>query len=265
MQRNDGDAKLKKKLRMAGISQSPRQYMSKVLKNAVLVGVMMGAFSFFLTAKNNVPLYLVPVIGAVFFFLAYIVLMRGVDSRISKRAKEIDKDVLFAGRFLLIKINSGKPLINSLMEASQSYGVSSKYFKELVRNIEMGTPLEEALEEAMDYCPSKSMKRILFQINSALKAGVDATSNLEAVLEELTNNQLIEIQKYGKKLNGLTLFYMLGAVVLPSLGMTMFIVVASLVSLSLNASIFITFIFFLILLELVFISLFMSIRPSVNL
>jgi pilus assembly protein TadC len=264
MQPKDTNAKLKKKLKMAGISQTPKAYLKKVMQGAALIGVGMGFLSFILFSKNEVPIIMSFVVGMVFFCMAYITLLRAVDSRISKRAKEIDKDVLFAGRFLLIKMNSGKPLINSLMEASQSYGVASHYFKEIVRNIELGTPLEKALEEAMDYCPSHKMKRILFQINSALKAGVDATNNLEAVLEEIANDQLVEIQRYGKKLSSLTLFYMLLAVVLPSLGMTMFIVVASLVSLAVNASIFFSFLFFLVLVELVFISLFMSIRPSVN-
>ena len=57
---------------------------------------------------------------------------------------------------------------------------------------------------------------------------------------------------------------MLLAVVMPSLGMTMFIVVASLVGLNVTASIFFTFLFFLLMLEMVFLSLFKSIRPSVN-
>jgi pilus assembly protein TadC len=264
MQPKDANAKLKKKLKMAGINQTPKAYLKKVMQGASLIGVGMGFLSFILFSKNEVPIIMSFVVGVIFFFMAYITLLRAVDSRISKRAKEIDKDVLFAGRFLLIKMNSGKPLINSLIEASQSYGVASHYFKEIVRSIELGTPLEKALEEAMDYCPSHKMKRILFQINSALKAGVDATNNLEAVLEEIANDQLVEIQRYGKKLSSLTLFYMLLAVVLPSLGMTMFIVVASLVSLAVNASIFFSFLFFLVLIELVFISLFMSIRPSVN-
>jgi pilus assembly protein TadC len=190
--------------------------------------------------------------------------MKGVDAKVSKRAKKIDKDVLFAGRFLLIKLNSGKPLINSLMDASQSYGVANTYFKDIVRNIDLGTPLEDALEKAMDSCPSKKMGRVLFQINNALRIGIDVTQNLEAVLEEIANEQLVEIQRYGKKLSSLTLFYMLVAVVAPSLGITMFMVVAGLVSLDIGPSTFFVFSFFLVLIEFVFLSLFKSIRPNVN-
>ncbi|MBN1793210.1 type II secretion system F family protein [Candidatus Woesearchaeota archaeon] len=265
MPKKEGNFRLKKKLRTAGIYESPKHYTDKVMRSSVMVGIVMGVFSFFLISKSGLPLILVPAAGLVFFLMTYFTLFKAVDASIAKRAKEIDKDVVFAGRFLLIKLNSGKPLVSSIIEASQSYGVASHYFKEIVRNIELGTSIEDALNDAMEYCPSHKMKRVLFQINSALKAGVDATQNLEAVLDEITHDQMIEIQKYGKKLSGLTLFYMLGAVVLPSLGMTMFIVVASLVSLSIPPTLFMSILFFLILIELVFVSMFRSIRPSVNL
>ncbi|MBW2990471.1 type II secretion system F family protein [Candidatus Woesearchaeota archaeon] len=255
---------LKKKLILVGINKRPEEFMNQCLRNAIIVGLAVGVFGFFLVQKRGLPVLFIPFIATIFFFLSYTILLKSVDTKISKKAKEIDKDVLFAGRFLLIKLNSGKPLINSLMDASQSYGVANTYFKEIVRDIDLGTSLEKALEKATDACPSRKMKRVLFQINNALKIGIDVTQNLEAILEEISNEQLIEIQKYGKKLNSLTLFYMLLAVVVPSLGMTMFIVVAGLVSLNISASSFFVFIFFLLLIELAFLSIFKSIRPHVN-
>ncbi len=257
-------ALFKKKLRIAGIKKSPKEFLGQCMRSALLVGILMAVFTFFLVQKNDMPLIIIPLAGFVFFFLSYTILLKTVDTKISKKAKKIDKDVLFAGRFLLIKINSGKPLINSLVDASKSYGVANTYFKDIVRSIDLGTPLEEALERAMDECPSKKMKRVLFQINSALRIGIDVSMNLDAVLDEISNEQLVEIQRYGKKLNSLTLFYMLLAVVLPSLGMTMFVIVAGLVSLEVGPSTFFVFAFFLLLIELMFLTLFKSIRPNVN-
>ncbi len=257
-------AKLKKKLRTAGIDKTPKEYLSQTLKNSLIIGALMGVLSFFLISKSELPIIFVFFTAIVFFFITYLTMFKAVDAKISKRAKKIDKDVLFAGRFLLIKVNSGKPLINSLIEASKSYGVANTYFKEIVRDIELGTPLEKALEKARDNCPSNKMKRVLFQITNALKIGIDVSSNLEAVLAEISHEQLIEIQRYGKKLNSLTLFYMLLAIVVPSLGMTMFMVVAGLVSLNITAATFFVFTFFILIVELLFLSLFKSIRPNVN-
>jgi pilus assembly protein TadC len=259
-----GEAMLKRKLLIAGMNITPKDFVKKNTRTALMVAVCMGVLSFFIVSKNKGSPIMILLVAFMFFMLSRSILNRSADVKISKRAKAIDKDVLFAGRFLLIKLNSGKPLINSLIEASQSYGVASHYFKEIVRNIELGTPLEQALESAMDNCPSKKMKKILFQINNALKVGVDVSQNLESILQEITNEQLVEIQRYGKKLNSLTMFYMLLAVVVPSLGITIFVILASLVSISLPPSIFISFLFFLTITELMFMSIFKSIRPSVN-
>lgn len=263
-QKSEVNASLKRKLRIAGIDKSPKEFMNQTLRISLFVAVIMAALSFFLFSKRGISPAFSILAGGVFFVMAYSILLKSVDAKINRRAKEIDRDVLFAGRFLLIKLNSGKPLINSLIDASQSYGVASHYFKELVRNIELGTPLENAIESAMDNCPSKKMKRVLFQMNTAQKIGVDVTQNLEAVINEISHDQLIEVQRYGKKLNSLVMFYMLLAVVMPSLGLTMFIVVASMVSLSISVSTFFTFAFFLLMIELLFMTFFKSIRPSVN-
>jgi len=264
MPKHTNEFLLKKKLRIAGINKKPKDFIKQILRASILVGIMMSILSFFLLQKSKLPIIFMLLVGLVFFFLTYLTMLKTVDAKISRRAKEIDKDVLFAGRFLLIKLNSGKPLINSLIEASQSYGVANVYFKDIVRKIELGTPLEKALEEASDECPSKKMKKIIFQINNALRIGIDVSQNLEAVIEEIASEQLVEIQRYGKKLNSITLFYMLIAVVMPSLGMTMFMVVAGLVSLNISSSTFFVFAFFLLLIELAFLSLFKSIRPNVN-
>jgi pilus assembly protein TadC len=258
------DVILKRKLRVAGINKTTKEFLAQIRRSSIIVGLLMGVLAFFLVTKSKSSLIFIPLAAIVFFFLTYTTLLKAVDGKISKRSKEIDKDVLFAGRFLLIKLNSGKPLLNSLMEASQSYGVANVYFKQIVKNIELGTPLEKALEMASDECPSKKMKRIIFQMNNALKIGIDVTQTLEAVLEEIAQEQLVEIQRYGRKLNSITLFYMLLAVVVPSLGMTMFIIVAGLVSLDLSPSTFFVFAFFLLLIEVAFLSLFKAIRPNVN-
>jgi pilus assembly protein TadC len=256
---------LKDKLKSAGINKKPEQYVHDALVNSLMFAFFLTILAIFLIIKFNFDI----AIGAVVFVVAYIIffflLMKRLDIEINKRAREIDKDVLFAGRFLLVKINSGKPLINSIIDASNSYGVASKYFKEIVRDIDLGTPMEDALHNAYKNTPSKKFKKILFQINNALKIGVDVSVPLEAALDEITQDQLVEIQRYGRKLNSLTMFYMLAAIVVPSLGITLFSVVASMVSIVIDMKMFIIVLFFLIFIQLIFLSIFRSIRPNLNL
>lgn len=255
---------LKRKLIMAKIPQEPDQYMRKTVVLSLWVSVTF-AVSYFLFGQGlGLSMWGVPIVFIVTLLLVYQVVFHIVDVKIRKIEKDIDREVLFAGRFLLVKLNAGRPLINALTEASESYGVANKYFKEIVHEIDIGTPLEEALTRASRYSPSEKFRRILFQISNALKIGVDVTNYLEAILDEISEEQLVEIQRYGKKLNGLTMFYMLAAIVIPSLGITLFITVVSMLSANFDLGFFL-FIAFLLMIEgFFFMTLFKSIRPNLN-
>lgn len=255
---------LKHKLRQAHIHTDPEEYVKRAFTSAIYMGIGTMLFLFFIFSRGDMPIFVPLIGGLVSGLFIYRVLVNKVDVSIKKREKEIDKEVLFAGRFLLVKLSSGKPLIGALVEASNTYGVASKYFREIVQDIDMGTPLEKALERATEFTPSRRFKKILFQITNALKIGVDVTNFLEAILDEIADEQLIEIKRYGKKLSSLTMFYMLLAIIMPSLGMTLFVVVASMVSIQLNLIAFSIINFGLLLIQLVFISLFKAARPNMN-
>jgi pilus assembly protein TadC len=255
---------LKKKLKSAGIYKTPELFIREALASSIMLTMMITVLAFFMILKMASNLLLVPLILIFSFIIFFTMALKKLDVALSRRAREIDKDVLFAGRFLLVKLNSGKPLINAIVDASNSYGVASKFFKEMVQDIELGTPLEESLNNAYNTTPSKKFKKILFQINNALKIGVDVSMPLEATLEEISQEQLIEIQKYGKKLNSLIMFYMLAAIVLPSLGITLFSVIGSMVSININFQLFFMVLFVLFLIQIAFVAIFRSIRPNLN-
>jgi archaeal flagellar protein FlaJ len=255
---------LKRDLWVAKIRDKPEEYIQKTVKNTLFAGVSLTVLVFFMVDKMNLSLIVIPIAFMIISLIIFTVLFKTAQTQILKRQKMIDQEVLFAGRFLLVKLNSGTPLINALTDASRSYGVANDYFKEIIRDIDTGTPLEEALEKAAKYSPSKRMRKILFQINNALKIGIDVTKSLEATLDQIASEQLIEIERYGKKLGSVTMFYMLLAVVMPSLGLTMFVVVASMVSISADLLLFMGLAILLMIINFVFISVFKSIRPNVN-
>jgi pilus assembly protein TadC len=255
---------LKKQLRMAKISEQPKDFIKDAIKKAVVLSIGFTLLMFFLSTALEIPLITLPVFFFVFMIIFFNFNIVGIRGKILKRRKEIDKDVLFAGKYLLVKLNGGQPLVNSLVDASKSYGVASIYFKEIVHEIELGKSIEDALDEATEYNPSDKFRKILFQINNALKIGIDVTKFLEATLNEIAEEQLIEINRYGKKLNSVTLFYMLLAVVLPSLGLTIAIVIVSLANIDINMTIFLVVLFFLALIQVMFLIVYKSIRPNIN-
>lgn len=259
---------LRKRLLIAQIPLSPKEYVKKNLKNSLTMAFGVAAAAFFIVEQrdsNPVNSLLIAVVAGILIGLyMYTINMKTVDVKIRKRAKRIDAKVLFAGRFLLIKLNSGKPLVSAIEEAALENNPASDYLKEIVREVNLGTPLEKAIEKSSEYCPSAYMKKILFQISNALKIGVDITNFLQAILDEISDEQLSQILRYGKKLSTLSMFYMLAAVIVPSLGMTLFVVVASLISLDLNMSAFLLIIGGLIVVQFIFITLFKSSRPNMD-
>ncbi|MAG39287.1 hypothetical protein CMO90_04345 [Candidatus Woesearchaeota archaeon] len=256
---------LKKQLWVAQINKTPAEYTHEKLKAALMGGLTIGILTFFLVDKIGAPYILIPISILFFTTIFFSTLFKQAQTLVVKRQKDIDREVLFAGRFLLVKLNSGQPLINALEEASKSYGIANQYFKSILRDVDTGVPLEEALDKAVKYCPSNRMKKILFQINNALKIGIDVTQSLDSTLDQIAEEQLIEIQRYGKKLNSVTMFYMLGAVVMPSLGLTIFVIIASMMNIEANITLFASIAVGLIILEFIFMTVFKSIRPNVNL
>lgn len=256
--------KLKRELWIAQINKTPEVYLKEKLKMALMGALVVAVLTFFFVDKRNGSYFMIffnfIIAGLVFFFIT----LNQAKAIVERRRKNIDREVLFAGRFLLVKLNSGKTLINALEDAAESYGSAGEYFKSIIREIDTGMSLEDALDKGIKFCPSPRMKKILFQISNALKIGIDVTQSLGAALDQIADEQIIEIQKYGKRLNSLTMFYMLGAVVLPSLGLTIFVIVASITNISMDITLFGAILFGLIVLEFMFMTIFKSIRPNVH-
>lgn len=256
---------LKAELRIAHLPYTPLEYVSKNLKVTALYSALFTALSFFVLQKAKLPLlFLVPAY-IVIFILVFQYSLITVKAKIRKREREINKEALFIGRYLLVKLYSGRPLLNALIETSESRGIAAKYIREIVGDINTGSTIESALNNAMIYSPSEKLRKILFHVNNALQLGIDVTKPLESVLDEITREEGIEIKKYGKKLNTLVIFYMLGAVILPSLGIAMFIVISSFINFPIDLKTLLLFVFFFVVIEFVFITMFKSIRPMVNL
>lgn len=256
---------LKRNLKVAHLPYTPTQYVEKSLKITALFSVMFTFLFFFVLKKANKPLLFILPIFVILFIAIFEFLLLSIRSKIRKRERDIDREVLFVGRYLLVKLYSGRPLLNSLIETSNSRGVAAKYLKEIVDDISTGNTIENALNNAIAYSPSDKLRRILFHVNNALQLGIDVTKPLESVLEEITKEEELEIKKYGKKLNTLVIFYMLGAVIVPSLGVAFFIVISSFVSIPISFSGLMVLVFFIAIIEYIFVTLFKASRPLVNL
>ena len=152
------------------------------------------------------------------------------DAYLKKRQRELDRDIVFAGRHLVIALRSGMPLFDSIVGVSSGHGEVSKEFNSIVERVTIGTPLSQAIREVAQNNPSKSFVRLTMQINNALSSGADVASSMDAVLDQISKEQMIDLKEYGQKLTPMVMFFMIFGIIMPSLGVAFAIILFSLIS-----------------------------------
>ncbi|MCF7860622.1 type II secretion system F family protein [Candidatus Woesearchaeota archaeon] len=237
----------------------------KAFNSASMFAGVIGALLFLFLNQLEQPVVLAFIVAIFVFFGMLWFMLESPRVYKNKRQKEIDREVLFAGRYILIKMRSGVPLLNSMIDASGSYGVGGIFFKEIVDDVYAGMPLETAIENARDTSASRRFNLILSEILVSLKTGVDITSSLQSVIDEIAKEQLLEIQEYSKKLGGIVMMYMVVGIVVPSLGLTLFTVMASFINIDFQkievmAGIGVIIMF----IQFMFVQIIKSQRPNVN-
>lgn len=181
------------------------------------------------------------------------------------REKVIDRNLISVLQDMIVQLNSGVPIFDILVNISRSdYGAASEEFAKIVVGINSGVSQVEALERSGKVNTSLYFRRILWQISNGMRAGSDMTMVIKDGIRALGSEQEIQIQGYGSKLNPLIMFYMLIAVILPSLGITFLIIISSILNVS---GIVLKVIFFglfgvVVLVQVLFLGLIKSRRPS---
>jgi len=256
---------LRLKLKQAHLLIDPKKFIRQNLTLAVYLALGFSAVLFFIISKQSgKPAFFLILLFPVFFLISYSLFMRTPDNYIRQREREINKNIVFATRYIIIKMESGQPLLNSLVYASKGYAIGGKFFREIADDVNLGKPIEQALEDAHKYNPSRMFQMVLRQILNALRTGIDVSGSLKKILDQITREQQIEIKEYSKKLNSLVLFYLLAACVMPSLGISMFLVVGSLVHLTFDFKTYLLIWSIMLLLQLFFLGMVKSIKPAVE-
>ena len=219
---------------------------------------------FLVLAKLEVLKGALFLIVQIVFVVMFFYMIRLQDLKIKKKEKEVSKEIVFAGRFIIIELESGVPLYNAMVNVSKNFSVVGNYFKEMTDKIDLGTSMEDALNEAVEFIPSDDLRKILWQIINSIRTGANVAKSLYSVMDQITKDQINEVNKYGKKLNPLAMFYMIVAVILPSLGVTMLIVLSSFIQFELSLTVLLALAAFLGFVQFMFIAMVKFSRPAVE-
>ncbi len=257
---------LKFKLAQADIPDAPHLFIKKILLTSFMVSF--GVFVLFLLPilkTFEISPVIVLVLFPVGFLLFFIYLLGYPDFKIRMREKAINTEIIFAVRFLIIEIESGVPIYNVLINVSKAYPEIGKYFKAIVDKINLGTSMEDALSDATELVPSNNLRKVFWQLLNSIRTGADIGTSLHATLNQIIREQKIEVEMYGRKLNPLAMFYMMIAVIMPSLGITMLIIFAVFMGLVLKLPFLLTIVGLLTFIQFMFYAVIKSSRPAVEL
>ncbi|MGC8533303.1 MAG: type II secretion system F family protein [Candidatus Parvarchaeum sp.] len=206
-----------------------------IIVTLVLVGLMLGvsALILLIAIKKDLltikieailPILILVVPGIYFLYFLNYPKLQAV-----KRTKLIEEQVVFATREIMIKVGSGVPVFNALLDvANGDYGVVSDEFKLAIEEIESGVPQEEALDHLARRVPSQSLRRTIDIMLNAIKSGSDVAGTLTLINDMLIKKQQSDMKSYAGELTPMSMAYMLISVVLPSLGMSVFVILGSL-------------------------------------
>jgi pilus assembly protein TadC len=255
---------LKHKLKQAGMQYKADEFVKRTFISAFYATTGIVVSIFLILAKYNVLKGVLLIFPPIIFFILFSYLIKLPDLKISRKEKDISKEIVFAGRYLVIEIQSGVPLYNAMVNVSKNYEMIGKYFKEITDKVNLGTSMEDALNEAVEFIPSTDFRRILWQIINSLKTGSNISNSLTTVLEQIVREQQIEVTKYGRKLNPLAMFYMIIAVILPSLGITILIILSSFIQFQLSLTILIIIASLLGFMQFMFLSIIKISRPAIE-
>ncbi len=238
---------LKLKLKKAGSKLTPFQYVFQTLTMTFFSTLTLLIFVFLLF-KENIIYMLLGLLGTILLtpFL-YRYWISFVDVQIRKYGREIDSDLLFVSEYFLVSLESGLPLGNSIKKISKLNRPGGNFFNRVYIDFKTGKDLEKSLEDAISYAPSELLKKLLKKLKDSLDIGIDLKIILENFIEESSENKIIEIKEFTKKLNPIIMMYLLFGIVLPSLGVTFFILGAALINMGTEFLKYILILLFLVM------------------
>ncbi|MFH1785607.1 MAG: type II secretion system F family protein [Candidatus Micrarchaeota archaeon] len=139
-----------------------------------------------------------------------------------------NKDLLFALREIIMDVDSGIPLFDSIKNvATSDYRQVSAAMDTVVREIETGTSEIDALKHLALKSESEYTKRTVWQMVNALESGASMKNALGGIADALEAANYREIKNYSANLNFMLLMYMLVAAVVPSLGVTFMVLLSA--------------------------------------
>ncbi len=251
-------------LSQSGTNIKPRDYLAIAMLASGFWFLIMFTLTFPLFVSFSAGIFSIG-ISFVISFVAFLTILYYPQLIVVKRLRDIDRNLFFALRHIIIHIKSGVSLFDSIQSvASANYGMLSVEFGKVVKEVRSGTPLTDSLENLIYRNPSVTLRRVVWHMVNSIKAGVDIGESISIMLRNLSDERMVEIRKYGSELNPLALMYMMFAVIIPTLGLTFLVVFSMFSGFQIQQELFYMFLIVLAVFQFGFIGIVKSKRPQVE-
>lgn len=256
---------LLKQLTESEINLKPREYLATavfllffyfILFTALAIGI-------FYSVDPELGAKVGAVVALVVALFIFTNLLLYPKSASRKRVRNIDSNLVFALRTILVQVKSGVSLFDAIkMVSRKEYGYISKEFKSIAEKISSGEIEEGVLKEAATTNPSKYYKKAMWQIINGMKAGGDIADIMQEIVRSIIQDERIEIEKYGGQLRLLSLVYMMLGIIIPALGVTFLIVLSSFPQINITEIVFWTLLGFVVLFQFMYLGVVKTKRPT---
>ncbi len=257
---------IQRDLTRARMDTDPDRFLASAVLRGMQVGLVLSlSMALFGIVTEELQIAFLSIAGfPLVSFFGFLTFANYPKIKAKRRSRELEKDLPYALRHMLIEVRSGISLYEAMVSVSEDYGEASKEFNLIVKDINGGKPQIQALEDSIVRNPSQQYRRAMWQMINALKSGTDISNTLESLVDSMVKQQKLDVKRYGKELNPYVLVYLMVAVIVPSLGVTFLIVLSTFTGVGLGKFTFYQIIGGLILFQLVFLNFVKSKRPEVK-
>ncbi len=249
-----------------GLKITPEQYIAESRQKAIMAAGGLGVLSLLIVlAVGFAPIFLLlpPVLAIIVYLFGYQLLLGYPVNKIRSVGSDIEKDVLFAARDMIVSMRSGVPLFNAMATVSVGYGAASREFEKVIDRVQLGMPMDQAIDEVSAKSGSPTFKKLMLQASTSIKVGSDVIGALQEVINDVSQERVIELRRYGQRLNAIAMFYMLFGVIFPSMGIAVAAIMSTFISIfTIDNNTLVFAIIGLAFLQFIFLNMVASSRPS---
>ena len=180
---------IQSKINMLGSNRKIKFDAITFLNVRMITTILLTILLIFLT---NINYFLIPIIIAIYYYLFYYIF---IINELNKRILKLDKEALVFFEILVLTLESGKNLENSLeLTCNNVDSELSSEFKKALMELKFGKSLMEALINLKKRIPSESINNIILNITQTNIFGNNIVDVMNTQVDYLRDKQIMEIK-----------------------------------------------------------------------